>query len=124
MHADRAETHLGANSATAEAGVSDQIQVWANSWVQGLFKQGHHTPKCRARLARCAEDERVALERVIKEVQPPSGSPLGHPLTMPVGRQHDLAAAAAQEARPEAADAQPAASREVGEHKPVEMDVE
>ena len=63
---------------------------------------------------------------MIEEVQQPSDDPLASQdrETMLVGIRNDPAAAAAQRTRPEAGNVQMAASRELGGHRPVEMDVE
>ena len=93
-------------------------------------KGGNHTPEGNDRLERCEEEEKAALAHVGEEVPKPGDNPVDRPLEpqdkakILVARLEDHATDAAREARLEAADAQMTETREVGEHKLVEMDVE
>ena len=107
---------------------------WKGSTTAGCkafsSKGGNHTPEGNDRLERCEEEEKAALARVGEEVPKPGDNPVDRPLEPQdrakifVARTDDHATDAAREARLEAADAQMTETREVGEHKLVEMNVE
>ena len=112
-----------------------KANVWKGSGRQlgvrpSQAKGGNHTPEGNDRLERCEEEEKAALARVGEEVPKPGDNPVDRPLEpqdkakILVARLEDHATDAAREARLEAADAQMTETREVGEHKLVEMDVE
>ena len=94
-------TQFGANIASAEAGVFDQVhcgQVWADSWVQSKAcsgNGGNHTPACAYILVRCKADDKVTLACTVEEVQHNSRVPILLPIdppdrdTMLVARQED-----------------------------------